>query len=148
MPGIIYNKTMKNTIKSHKDFDFDGTKSIAMPAFYVKYRPRRFESGEYGLIASKRNFPTAVKRNRAKRLMRAWLGKCKLPSKYDILLIAKSEILETKIEDGVGQMAKAIKKIKSSKTNKKRPKDEIQKPDPGVLDPKYDILNPEFDEMY
>ncbi|MDR2268768.1 MAG: ribonuclease P protein component [Rickettsiales bacterium] len=102
---------MKNTIKKHKDFDFLGAATFTMPAFFVKYKPKKHESGEFGLIASKRNFPTAVKRNRAKRLLRTWLAKRELPKNADVLLIAREKILKTKFADGVGQITAAMKRI-------------------------------------
>lgn len=121
-----YNKTMKNTIKARKDFDFEDSKSIAMPSFFVKFRRRHYYRGEYGLVASKRSFLHAVERNRAKRQLRAWLSKCKVPARFDLLLIARPMIMETTLTDGVGQMKKAIKKIKAIRRGQKANPD-IQK---------------------
>jgi ribonuclease P protein component len=103
---------MKNTIKAHKNFDFEGAGSVAMPSFFLKYRPKKFDHGQYGLIASKRTFPLAVHRNRAKRLLREWIRKSGgLPEHLDFLIIARAEILKTRLAGGSGQMRKALKKV-------------------------------------
>ena len=102
---------MKNTIKSHKHFDFTDSKAVTMDAFLMKFRPHMFESGQYGLTASKRTFKHAVDRNRAKRLLRTWIRIAELPKDFDILFIAKAKILETTLKDGVAQMRKALKKV-------------------------------------
>ena len=106
---------MQNTIKSRKNFDFEDASVIVLPAIIVKFRPRKTESGQYGLVASKRTFPTAVRRNRARRLIRAWMAKCDRPPKFDVLFIARGKILETTLTQGVGQMAKAFGKIRKSR---------------------------------
>jgi ribonuclease P protein component len=101
---------MKNTIKAHADFNFEEAEFVRMPAFFMKSRPKKYDSGQYGLVASKRTFPLAVRRTRAKRLLRAWIAKCGLSPDLDFLFIARPKILETKLPDGVTQMKKALKK--------------------------------------
>ncbi|MDR3208465.1 MAG: ribonuclease P protein component [Rickettsiales bacterium] len=103
---------MKNTIKSHRDFNFEGEKSISTPAFIMKYRKKLRETGEYGLVVSKKIFPHAVQRNRAKRMLREWLRGCVPPNDFDILLIARTEILQTPMPTGARQMKAIVKKIK------------------------------------
>ena len=110
---------MKNTIKSRKNFNFDDAAVIVLPALVVKYRKRLMKVGEYGIIASKRTFATAVRRNRARRLIREWMSHCDRPNRFDILFVARTKILETGLTAGVGQMAKALGKIKKEG---KRPK--------------------------
>ena len=102
---------MKNTIKAHKDFDFGESVPVMTPAFIMKCRHKKYDSGQYGIIASKRTFPTAVRRNRAKRLIRAWLQQCRPPADLDILMVAKVEILDTKLPDGVKYMKNALKRL-------------------------------------
>ena len=111
---------MKNTIKSQKNFDFNNAEAVVMPVMIIKYRPKKLSESEYGIVSSKRTFPTAVERNRARRLIRAWLDKCDRPQKFDILFIARKPILETNLTSGVGQMAKMFGKIKRS-AKRKRP---------------------------
>jgi ribonuclease P protein component len=103
---------MKNTIKNHKDFNFADAPIVLMPAFFIKYRAKKYDRGQYGLVVSKRVFPLAVQRNRAKRLLRAWIAKCGgMPENLDVLIIARPKIMETKLPDGSSQMKRAVKKI-------------------------------------
>jgi ribonuclease P protein component len=112
---------MKNTIKAHKNFDFKGSGSIAMPSFFLKYRAKKFDRGQYGLVASKKMFPLAVHRNRAKRLLREWTRMCGLPEHLDILIIARAEILETRLASGHGQMKKALKRAVDGNSRAEKP---------------------------
>jgi ribonuclease P protein component len=102
---------LKNTIKSRSDFNFDNSISIAEPAFIMKLRPKTHENGRFGIIASKKIFPKAVQRNRAKRLIRAWMNIVKLPVTHDFLFIARSNILETGAPEGVKQLKNALGSI-------------------------------------
>ena len=85
---------------------------LPMPAFFTKWRPKLFETGQYGLVVSKRVFKLAVMRNRARRLLRAWIGKSRLPKDFDVIFIARPKILETKLPDGTGQIRRALKAVK------------------------------------
>jgi ribonuclease P protein component len=122
---------MKNTIKAHKNFNFENAKTIVTPAIIVKYRKKLHDSGEYGLVVSKKVFPLAVQRNRAKRLMREWIRRCGLPPAVDILLIARKSILEIAAKDGAGRIAKAIKKIRQTNATRRGP----ATPGPGNIRP-------------
>ena len=82
-----------------------------MPAFIIKWRAKKHGTAEYGLVVSKKTFPTAVARNRAKRLLRAWLAQTGLLNDFDILFIAKRQILETDLDDGIKQIKTVFKKI-------------------------------------
>ncbi len=75
----------------------------------MKKRPKRFDVGQYGIVAGKKIFPSAVKRNRAKRLLREWIRGCEMPEDQDVLLVARPEILEMPFQSGLGQMKKALK---------------------------------------
>ena len=110
---------MKNTIKSQKNFDFSESETAVMPIMVVKYRPKRHKDAEYGIISNKRTFPTAVARNRARRLIRAWMNRTERPRKFDLLFIARRDILETGLTKGVGQMAKIFGKIKKAGRRRK-----------------------------
>jgi len=103
---------MKNTIKKHTDFDFQEILPAAMPAFLMKFRPKRYDSGQFGLVATKRTFRKATDRNRAKRLLREWLRLSGRPEHVDVLLVARAPILETNMPDGMTQMKKALKRIR------------------------------------
>jgi len=118
---------MKNTIRKHKNFDFADIKSSILPAFFMKKRPMRFDAGQYGIVAGKKVFPSAVKRNRAKRLLREWLRGCDMPKGQDVLLVARPEILETSLKSGLEQMKKALKSRSQKKVKKDEPTGRKQK---------------------
>jgi len=82
--------------------------------FIARARPTMFETGRYGLVATKKTFKHAVDRNRAKRLLRAWIAECKtdMGDKTDFVFIARTAILGATKPDGVAMMRKAVKKIK------------------------------------
>ncbi|GHT01609.1 hypothetical protein FACS189421_14250 [Bacteroidia bacterium] len=105
-----------DTIKKHKDFQMpeDGPRAIT-DFFIARARPTMFESGRYGLIATKRTFRHAVDRNRAKRLLRAWIRECAgdMGDAADFVFIARTAILAAKLQEGVALMKKAIKKLKT-----------------------------------
>ena len=111
---------MKGTIKSRKNFEFGDAPAIVLPTMVVKYRPKKSDGAEYAIIANKKTFPTAVERNRAKRLIRAWMNRCDRPDKSDVLFITRRKILETGLTGGVGQMAKAFGIIKKKGRTKTR----------------------------
>jgi ribonuclease P protein component len=96
----------------HRDFNFEGADSAVTPAMVAKYRKKLHETGEFGLVVSKKVFPRAVQRNRAKRLMREWIRKCEMPRETDILLIARPKIMQTTLSDGVRQMKSVVRRIK------------------------------------
>jgi len=102
---------MKNTIKSHKNFRFPENNWIVQGPFHFKWRPKLFEAAEYGLVAAKKTFPGAVRRNRAKRLLRVWIMANKIPRGFDVLFIARPSILETTREDGIRHVKTALKRM-------------------------------------
>ena len=88
----------------------------------MKKRPKKFEAGQYGIVVGKRVFPSSVRRNRAKRLLREWIRGNEMPKDQDVLLVARPEILETDLKSGLAQMKKALKD-----KPKKRPEDKTGK---------------------
>ena len=103
---------MKNTIKSHKNFKFPENNWIVQGPFHFKWRDKLFEAAEYGLVVTKKTFPKAVDRNRAKRLLRVWIMANKLPKDRDILFVARPSILNTTREEGVRHVKSVIKRIR------------------------------------
>jgi len=102
---------MKNTIKSHKNFKFPENNWITCGSFHLKWRPKLFETAQYGLVVAKKIFPQAVNRNRAKRLLRVWIQANRLPTDMDVLFIARPSILDTKMPEGINRVRTAINKI-------------------------------------
>ena len=102
---------MKNTIKSHKNFKFPESNWIVQGPFHFKWRDKLFDGAEYGLVVTKKTFPTAVARNRAKRLLRVWIMANKLPQGHDLLFVARPSVLETARKDGIRHVKTALKKM-------------------------------------
>ncbi len=106
---------MRNTIKKHEHFlPHDDDPLARMPIFIVRATPTRFPGdARYGLITSKKAMKFATDRNRARRLIRAWLAECSdlMNPDMDYVIIARRDILETGRDAGVAMLRKAIKKL-------------------------------------
>ena len=92
----------------------DNYPSAKTPLFIAKCRPTLFPGdARYGLIVTKKTFKHAVKRNRAKRLLRVWIGENEklLRDDMDYVFIARGAILDASLQDGVKTMASALKTI-------------------------------------
>ena len=109
---------MRDTIKKHSDFAMDDTDQLARSAgFLIRARPTIFPNdARYGLIVTKRTFRHAVDRNRAKRLLRAWLHHCEraLDPTKDYVFIARPTILTWTRNDGIGAMKKALRYLQKT----------------------------------
>jgi ribonuclease P protein component len=105
---------MRDTIKKHADFlPHDTDPVVKMPIFILRITPTRFPGdARYGLITAKKAFKLAVHRNRARRLLRAWMQECTdlMNPDFDYIFIARTDILKTTRDEGLAMMKKAIKK--------------------------------------
>lgn len=106
---------MRNTIKKHSDFIMpENCPTVRTNLFIIKLNKTKFpKDPRFGLVATKKTFPLAVQRNRAKRLLRAWLIETEslLNPDMDYVFIARSAILESKKPDGVSVMKKALESL-------------------------------------
>jgi len=102
---------MKNTIKLHKNFKFPENNWLTEGPLHLKWRPKLFESPQFGFVATKKTFPRAVDRNRAKRLLRIWIRANTLPKDLDLLFVARPSILEINYLDGAHLVKTVVKKI-------------------------------------
>ncbi|MCL2338770.1 MAG: ribonuclease P protein component [Proteobacteria bacterium] len=108
---------MRDTIKKHSDFisgDDDVSPKFICEFFIARSRPTKFANdARYGITASKRTFRHAVDRNRAKRLLRVWIrmNESALCPDLDYTFIARSNILNARLPDGVAFMKRALKKL-------------------------------------
>lgn len=106
---------MRSTIKKHSDFIIaDNYPSVRTPLFIAKCRATLFPGdARYGLVVTKKTFKWAVKRNRAKRLLRVWIraNENLLRDDMDYVFIARAPILDATLADGVQTMATALNKI-------------------------------------
>lgn len=107
---------MRSTIKKHSDFQFaDNAPIVKTPLFLAKSRPTIFPGdARYGLITTKRTFKLAVHRNRARRLLRAWIRENEdlMSPDMDYVFIARSAILDSDKSTGIATMKRAIKSLK------------------------------------
>lgn len=106
---------MRNTLKRRKDFVEIGkqTEAFVSDFFIMRTRPTLFEGdARFGITATKKTFEkSAIKRNRARRLLREWirLNNDKLNPDLDYVFIARHMILDSTLKSGLKQMERAIK---------------------------------------
>ena len=82
--------------------------------FIVRACPTRFPGdARYGLVTTKRTFRHAVDRNRARRLLRDWIGHNErlLRPDWDYVFIARTPILDATRADGRDAIRKALRYI-------------------------------------
>lgn len=95
---MLYTVAMKND----KDFRRCYTKGkfVSDSAVTAYYLPNRLSTNRLGLTTSKK-LGNAVVRNRSRRIMKAAyrLNEDKMPIGYDIVLVARSEIVGKKTQD-------------------------------------------------
>ena len=114
----------RDTIKNHSDFfTLPKYPSARNDIFILKTKPAKNPGlGRFGLVVTKKTFKLAVDRNRAKRLLRDWIGfyeRFMLPD-VDYIFIAKHEILDADRHTGHKNMRNTLQKIaKMYETNEK-----------------------------
>lgn len=105
----------RDTIKKHADFLTPKKyPSVSNDIFILKTKPSKITgNGRFGVVATKKTFKLAVDRNRAKRLLRDWLGFYErfMLSDVDYVLIAKPEILKTERHPGRKEMRAALQRV-------------------------------------
>jgi len=111
------------TIRNHKDFytPRDGIRMRSV-CFYLKIKDRCVPNEtRYGLVAAKKIFKTAVERNRAKRVMRAWLTEYEdlMTLDQDYIFILNPTILNYPRNLGFRDTRKAIKRIAKAYNDEK-----------------------------
>ncbi len=106
---------MIDTIKKHSDFVAHRESPYFNAGPFVAKAAKTLFPGDnrYGIIATKKTLKFAVKRNRAKRLIRAWLQQNQdlLIPELDYIFIVRRDILDTDFELGSKLMGKYIKKL-------------------------------------
>lgn len=82
--------------------------------FIAKCDKTKFSGdARYGLIATKKTFKLAVRRNRVKRLLRVWIAKNEdlLNPNFDYIFIARRNILNASLENGSNIMQNALQDL-------------------------------------
>ncbi len=109
---------MRNTIKSHKDFQTPRDFPFAVTdLFSVHTKLAKFpDDPRYGLIVTKKNFRFAVQRNRVKRLLRDWIAFANdyMCPDLDYVFFARPGILSDEVTREIGRntMVRALKTVK------------------------------------
>lgn len=85
--------------------------------FIVNAAPAATLPARYGMTATKKSFDNAVRRNRARRLLREWLrlSADKLDPALDYSFVLRMAILDTTREDGLKELARALRGLKCEK---------------------------------
>jgi len=96
----------------------DNASTFKTELFVVRARQTKWkDDAKYGIMVTKRTLRLATDRNRAKRLLRAWIKdneKYMLPD-MDYVFSARREILNAIYTTAKDQMKSAIKKVSSSR---------------------------------
>ena len=105
----------RKTIRKHKDFVMPKTSLLAhTDCFLVKAQPVKPSChARYGIVISKKEFKLAVQRNRAKRLLRDWVGfneDLMLPE-LDYVFFGNAAVLDCDREHGRKEIKWALKRI-------------------------------------
>lgn len=81
--------------------------------FKIFYKPGENKSAKVGIAVSPKNFPKAVLRNKAKRIMFNAFGKIyeNLPSNSNIIALPKQSIDNVKSGDLILELKKVLEKI-------------------------------------
>ena len=103
----------KNVLRKKSDFSaiYNKGKSVGSRYVVVFYRPNHLPYNRTGFLASKK-VGNSVKRNRARRLMKASYREIadKLPVGYDFIIIARNTISGQKCADVRRSLYSAFKK--------------------------------------
>lgn len=114
---------IRDTIKKHEDFAAGNNDPTARCAYFlVRCKDAKYsDDPRYGLIVTKKTFKHAVDRNRAKRLLRAWIecNEKMLCPEWDYVFIARRDILGADKQSGCIAMKKALHYLKKQRPNAK-----------------------------
>ncbi|MDR0448869.1 MAG: ribonuclease P protein component [Rickettsiales bacterium] len=105
----------RQTFDSRADFERLKNGAARFPArfFIANAAPARTNPAKYGMVATIKSFDTAVKRNRARRLMREWLRLSgKLDPALDYSFVLRPHILDAKAGEGQKELSRALGKLR------------------------------------
>jgi len=105
----------RKTIRKHLDFyrPHDCLTVRAVPCI-IKAKPAKLlDDARYGIVVSKRGYFLSTKRNRAKRLLRDWIGfnEKLMEPELDYVFFANDNLDMFSRETGRQEIATALKKI-------------------------------------
>jgi ribonuclease P protein component len=101
-----------DTLKENRDFSFlyRRGKSLVTPVVVIYYRKNKKNNIRYGITTGKK-IGNAVKRNRARRIIRAAFSELKpsIKSNYDFIFVARGKTPYVKSKDVKKAMLKQFK---------------------------------------
>jgi ribonuclease P protein component len=93
MPGAAFGKNRRLLKSSDYTEVFDNNSvRVAHPNLLILSEPNGTETSRLGLVIGKKNVPTAVARNRIKRVVRECFRLTPLPVPIDIVFLARKDL--------------------------------------------------------
>jgi ribonuclease P protein component len=93
MPGAAFGKNRRLLKSSDYTEVFDNNSvRVAHPNLLILSQPNGTETSRLGLVIGKKNVPTAVARNKIKRLVREAFRLTELPVAVDLVFLARKDL--------------------------------------------------------
>ena len=119
MPGAAFGKN-KRLLKSsdYKEVFDNNSVRVAHPNLLILSEPNGTETSRLGLVIGKKNVPTAVARNKIKRVVRETFRLTELPVAVDLVFLARKDLgklssteLATLITQSWGRLIASLDKV-------------------------------------
>jgi ribonuclease P protein component len=93
MPGAAFGKNRRLLKSSDYTEIFDNNSvRVAHPNLLILSQPNGTETSRLGLVIGKKNVPTAVARNKIKRVVRETFRLTELPVAVDLVFLARKDL--------------------------------------------------------
>ena len=93
MPGAAFGKNRRLLKSSDYTEVFDNNSvRVAHPNLLILSQPKGTETSRLGLVIGKKNVPTAVARNKIKRVVRETFRLTELPVAVDLVFLARKDL--------------------------------------------------------
>ena len=118
MPGAAFGKNRRLLKSSDYTEVFDNNSvRVAHPNLLILSEPNGTETSRLGLVIGKKNVPTAVARNKIKRVVRETFRLTQLPVAVDLVFLARKDLgklssaeLATLIQQSWGRLTARLNK--------------------------------------
>ena len=118
MPGAAFGKNRRLLKSSDYTEVFDNNSArVAHPNLLILSEPNGTETSRLGLVIGKKNVPTAVARNKIKRVVRETFRLTELPVAVDLVFLARKDLgkissteLATLIQQSWGRLIARLNK--------------------------------------
>jgi ribonuclease P protein component len=118
MPGAAFGKNRRLLKSSDYTEVFDNNSvRVAHPNLLILSEPNGTETSRLGLVIGKKNVPTAVARNKIKRVVRETFRLTELPVAVDLVFLARKDLgklssteLSALIQQSWGRLAARLNK--------------------------------------